>query len=164
MRKYLMTLAGLILIAAPTMAAVSSADKKFATDAAQGGLAEVEMGRLALEKGTSPQVKQFGQQMVTDHTQANNELMQLSKSQNLDLPEQVNSKHKSAMERLSGMSGKDFDTAYMQHMVQDHQEDIADFQKEAQSGSDTALKSFAQKYLPVLQQHLQMAQAAASKS
>ena len=140
------------------MAAVSSADKTFATEAAQGGVAEVELGQLALQKGTSPQVKQFAQRMVT-----NQELMELAKTQNLDLPTQVDAKHKADMDRLRGMNGTAFDTAYMQHMVQDHQKDVAEFQQQAQSGSDPGLKSFAVKYLPVLQQHLQMAQSTAPK-
>jgi putative membrane protein len=149
--------------AGQAMAAVSAADKMFAGEAAQGGLAEVEMGQLALQKGTSPQVKQFAQQMVSDHTKANQELMQLAKSQGLDLPSEVDAKHKSDMDRLQGMNGSAFDKAYMQDMVQDHQKDVADFQKQAQSGGDPALKAFAQKYLPVLQQHLQMAQSTISK-
>jgi len=150
-------------LTAGAMAAVSSADKTFATEAAQGGVVEVELGQLALQKGTSPQVKEFAQRMVTDHTQANQELMQLAKSQNLDLPTQVDAKHKADMDRLRGMNGTAFDTAYMQHMVQDHQKDVAEFQQQAQSGSDPGLKSFAVKYLPVLQQHLQMAQSTAPK-
>jgi len=85
--------------------------------------------------------------------------MQLAKFEGMDLPSQVDAKHKSAIERLQGMNGTAFDTAYMQSMVQDHEQDVADFQKEAQSGSDPGLKAFAQKYLPVLQQHLQMAQS-----
>ena len=85
--------------------------------------------------------------------------MQLGKAENLNLPAQLDTKHKSEMDRLSTMSGNAFDAAYMQHMVQDHQKTIADFQKQAESGSDPALKSFAQKQLPILQQHLQMAQA-----
>jgi putative membrane protein len=149
--------------AAPAFAALSSGDRTFATEAAQGGLAEVELGQLALQKATTPQVKQFAQHMVTDHTKANQDLMQVAKSQNLDLPTQVDAKQKSEMDRLRGMSGSDFDTAYMQHMLQDHQKDVSDFQKQAQSGSDPALKGFAQKYLPTLQQHLQMAQSTASK-
>jgi putative membrane protein len=161
--KCLSAVAVLALGAAPALAAVSGSDKTFATEAAQGGMAEVQLGQLALQKGTSPQVKQFAQRMVADHTQANQELMQLARSQNLDLPKDVDSKHKSDMDRLSGMSGKNFDTAYMQHMLQDHQKDVSDFKKQAQRGSDSPLKSFAQKYLPVLKQHLQMAQTAASK-
>jgi putative membrane protein len=149
--------------AVPALAALSSSDRTFATEAAQGGLAEVELGQLALQRGTSPQVKQFAQRMVTDHTQANQDLMQAAKSENLDLPTQVDAQQKSEMDRLRGMSGSAFDTAYMQHMLQDHRKDIAEFQKEAQSGRDPALKGFAQKYLPTLQQHLQLAQSTASK-
>jgi putative membrane protein len=101
--------------------------------------------------------------MVSDHTQANQELMLLAKSGGMDLPSQVDAKHKSVMERLQGTSGSAFDTAYMQSMVRDHEQDVADFQKEAKSGSDPGLKAFAEKYLPVLQQHLQMAQSVVSK-
>jgi putative membrane protein len=146
------------------MAAISSADKTFATEAAQGGLAEVEMSQLALQKATSPPVKQFAQQMVADHTTANQELMQLAKSEGIELPSQVDTKHKSALERLQGLNGSSFDAAYMQSMLQDHQQAVEDFQKEAQSGSEPELKSFAQKYLPVLQQHLKMAQSVPSKA
>ena len=166
MRKILpfATFAALMALATgAATAAVSVAEKKFATEASQGGVAEVEMGQLALQKATSPEVKQFAQRMVSDHTQANQELMLLAKSEGMDLPSQVDAKHKSAMERLQGMNGSAFDTAYMQSMVQDHERDVADFQKEAQSGSDSGLKAFAQKYLPVLQQHLQMAQSVVSK-
>src|SRR3954469_9307461 len=152
-----------LLGAVPALAAVSGADKAFATEAAHGGLAEVQMGELALQKASSPQVKEFAQRMVRDHTQANQDLMQLGKSENLTLPTQLDAKHKSEMDRLSAMSGNAFDAAYMQHMVQDHKKTVADFQKQAQSGSDPALKSFAQKYLPIIQQHLQMAETSAAK-
>jgi putative membrane protein len=152
-----------LLGAVPALAVVSGADKTFATEAAHGGLAEVQMGQLALQKASSPKVKEFAQRMVTDHTQANQDLMQLGKSENLTLPTQLDAKHKSEMDRLSAMSGNAFDAAYMQHMVQDHKKTVAEFQKQAQSGSDPALKSFAQKYLPIIQQHLQMAETSASK-
>lgn len=150
--------------AGTALAAVSAADKTFATEAAQGGLAEVEMSQLALQKQTSPQVKQFAQRMVTDHTKANDELMQLATSEQMDLPSQVDAKHRSAMQRLQGLNGTAFDSAYMQDMLQDHQQVVALFQKQARSGSDPGLKAFAQKYLPVLQQHLQMAQSITSKA
>jgi putative membrane protein len=147
------------LIGGQAIAAASDADKMFATEAAQGGMAEVQLGQLAAEKATSPQVKQFAQRMIADHTQANQELMQIVKQQGLTVPTQIGSKEKSEMERLRGMSGAQFDSAYMQHMLQDHQKDVADFRKQAESGNDPALKAFAQKYLPILQQHLQMAQS-----
>jgi len=164
MRIIVSTVAVVALLGAvPALAAVSGADKTFATEAAHGGLAEVQMGELALQKASSPQVKEFAQRMVRDHTQANQDLMQLGKSENLTLPTQLDAKHKSEMDRLSAMSGNAFDAAYMQHMVQDHKKTVADFQKQAQSGSDPALKSFAQKYLPIIQQHLQMAETSAAK-
>jgi putative membrane protein len=72
--------------------------------------------------------------------------MQLAKSENLDLPTQVDAKHKADMDRLRGMNGTAFDTTYMQHMVQDHQKDVAELQETSQSGSDPGLKSFAMKY------------------
>ena len=152
-----------LLSAAPAMAALSAADKTFATEAAHGGLAEVQLGQLAEQKATSPQIKEFAKRMVTDHTQANEELMQLGKSENLSLPSQLDAKHKTEMDRLSAMSGNAFDAAYMQHMVQDHKQTVSEFQKQAQSGRDPALKSFAQKYLPIIQQHLQMAETSAVK-
>jgi len=164
MRMTVSTIAAVALLATvPALAAVSGADKTFATEAAHGGLAEVQMGQLALQKASSPEVKEFAQRMVTDHTQANQDLMQLAKAENLTLPTQLDPKHKSEMDRLSAMSGNAFDAAYMQHMVQDHKKTVADFQKQAQSGSDPALKSFAQKYLPIIQQHLQMAGTSAAK-
>ena len=148
-----------LLGAAPAMAALSGADKTFATEAADGGLAEVQLGQLAAQEASSPQVKEFAQRMVADHTQANQDLMQLAKSENLNLPTQPDSKHKSELERLSAMNGSAFDAAYMKHMVQDHEQTVAESKKHAQSGSDPALKSFAQKYLPIIQQHLQMAES-----
>jgi putative membrane protein len=165
MRMIVSTVAVVALLGAlPALALVSGDDKTFATEAAQGGMAEVQMGQLALQKASSPQVKEFAQRMVTDHSQANQDLMQLAKADNLTLPTQLDPKHKSEMDRLSAMSGDAFDGAYMQHMVQDHKKTVADFQKQAQSGSDPALKSFAQKYLPIIQQHLQMAETKTTKS
>ena len=118
---------------------------------------------LLSRRRTSPQIKEFAKRMVTDHTQANDELMQLGKSENLSLPNQLDPKHRTEMDRLSAMSGNAFDAAYMQHMVQDHKQTVSEFQKQAQSGRDPALKSFAQKYLPIIQQHLQMAETSAVK-
>jgi putative membrane protein len=163
MKTTTMTLlaAGLIgLSATPSFAALSGADRNFADKAAAGGLAEVQLGQLAQQKAASPTVKQFGQRMVTDHSQANQALEQIAKQQNLTLPTQPDSQQQATIQRLQGLSGTAFDSAYTQDMVTDHHQDIADFQKEANSGQDPQLKAFAQKYLPVLQQHLQLAQAA----
>jgi putative membrane protein len=151
--------AGMLSIAAgQAVAQISPADKTFATKAAEGGQAEVSLGQLAFEKAGSQQVRQFGQQMVKDHSQANAELQTIAKQQNLALPTKPDSASIQTEQRLKSTSGSAFDTAYARDMVKDHEEDVADFKKEAQSGQDPALKAFAQKYLPVLQHHLEMAQ------
>jgi putative membrane protein len=139
---------------------MSSADKKFAMGAAQGGLAEVELGHLAAQKGQSEKVKQFGQRMVDDHTNANNQLKSLAAKDNITLPTSINAKDQALKDKLSGLSGADFDRTYMQSMVKDHQKDISEFQKEANSGSNADLKGFAAQTLPTLQEHLRMAQDA----
>jgi putative membrane protein len=141
------------------MAAPSAADKSFAMTAAQGGLAEVQDGQLAAQRATSPQVKQFAQHMVTDHSQANDELQQIAQQENLNLPTQPSARQGSEDRRLNALSGSAFDGAYVHDQIQAHQQTIAVFQREAQSGHDPALKSFAQKYLPIIRQHLQMAQS-----
>ena len=96
--------------------------------------------------------------MVTDHSQANQELQAIAKQQNLTLPTRPDAASAATEQRLQSSSGSAFDSAYARDMVEDHQQDVADFQKEASSGQDPAPKAFAQKYLPVLQHHLQMAQ------
>lgn len=152
------------LTAAQAMAEMSPADRTFATNAAAGGLAEVSLGQLATQNAASPTVRQFGQQMVTDHTQANTELMQIGKQANLTLPAKPAAADHAKEEKLRATKGAAFDTAYITDMIQDHQKDVADFGQEADSGTDPALKAFAKKYLPVVQHHLQMAQAAKTGS
>lgn len=161
--KLALATAGMLgLAASQAMAALSPSDRSFATKAAAGGMAEVTLGQLAEQKAMSPQIKQFGERMVSDHSQANQALQQIARQENLTLPTELDSKDRATEQRLRGMSGSAFDAAYSQDMVADHKQDIADFRKEAQSGEDPALKGFAQKYLPVLEQHLQMAEAVAS--
>lgn len=153
--------AGLIGLgaAAPSYAALSSADKTFATKAAQGGLAEVQVGQLAQQKGASAQAKQFGQTLAQDHTQANQQLEQIAQQNNLNLPQQPSSTEEADLKKLQGLSGAQFDKQLASSEVQDHRQDIAMFEKEAKSGQNPDLKSFAQQTLPVLRKHLQMAQA-----
>jgi putative membrane protein len=158
-----LTLAGLAgMAAAPVFAAPSGADKTFASGAASGGLAEVQLGQLAEQKAATPQVKEFARTMVSDHTQANQDLEQIAQQENLNLPKQPYKKERTQAQRLEKLSGASFDKQYMTDMVQDHRKDISEFQREATSGKDPTLKSYAQKYLPVLQKHLQMAEATSS--
>jgi putative membrane protein len=152
--------AGLIgLVAGQASAELSSADRNFATKAASGGLAEIQTAQMAKQRADSPKVKAFADRMISDHTQANNDLQQIAQQENLTLPSEPSKQERSATQRVSGMTGAAFDRTYAQQEVRDHQQDIALFQQEANSGRDPALKQFAQKTLPTLRQHLQMAQA-----
>lgn len=135
-------------------------DAKFATDAASGGMMEVQMGQMALKMGMSQQVKDFGQQMVTDHTQGNNELKDWAAKKNVTLPAGPDNDMQKKMDDMSKKTGKDFDKSYIDAMVDDHKADIDKFQKEANNGNDADLKAWASNKLPMLQHHLQMAQAA----
>ena len=130
---------------------LSAADKTFMMNAAKGGMMEVEWGKLAAQNGQSADVKKFGNRMVTDHSKANSELMALAKEEGVSLP--------GAKSPGKWKSDKD----YMDMMVKDHQKDLAEFQKEAQSGSDPDLKKFAEKYSKVVSGHLKMAQETQGK-
>ena len=143
--------------------AKTGADTKFVLNAAKGGLAEVEMGRLAAGKASSAQVKEFGQRMVTDHSKANDELKQIASQKGITLPKAVDAAEEKKMDSMSKLSGEAFDRAYMADMVADHKKDVAEFKKEASSGKDSDVKSFASKTLPTLQDHLKMAQHVHSK-
>ena len=143
---------------------LSASDKKFVRDAAQGGMAEVELGQLAAEKASSDDVKKFGQRMVDDHTKAGDQLKQVASSEGVQLPQGLSAKDKLTKERLSKLSGEQFDKAYMADMVKDHTQDVADFQRESKSGSDPAVKDFASQTLPTLQDHLKQAKEIAPKT
>ena len=134
------------------------ADHKFVMFAAMGGMAEVEMGRLAAQKGASEDVRQFGQRMVDDHTKANEELMRVVSSKGMTPPPTLDAKHQSAMRKMSSLSGEKFDREYARMMVADHKKTVGEFQKEAGRGADPDLKAFAAAQLPALQEHLRMAQ------
>ena len=151
-------LAGL-MIAGQALADPSAGDRAFATAAAQSGLAEVQEGQMAAQKAVSAQIRQFGQRMVADHGQANQDLQQIAQQENFDLPTQPSARETAEDHRLSGMIGSDFDRAYIQHAMTEHMQAVVVFRREAQSGRDPALKDFARKYLPVIQRHLQLAQS-----
>jgi len=140
-----------------------ASDKQFVTKAAQGGMAEVELGQLAASKGSNDAVKQFGQKMVDDHGKANEELKSLAQQKNITLPSEPDAKTKSEKARLEKLSGEAFDKAYISHMVTDHKKDVAEFKKESSSGKDPDVKQWAGKTLPTLQEHLKLAQDTASK-
>jgi putative membrane protein len=163
------TLAVGLLALAPAFAQSGSAnrlagaDHTFVTKAAEGGLAEVQLGNLAKDKATNPDVKTFGQQMVDDHSKANDELKTLASSKGITLPAEPDAKQKAEHDRLSKLSGAEFDREYMRLMVSDHRTDVAEFRRESEHGTDADVKAFAAKTLPTLEHHLQMAESTEAK-
>ncbi|HEU4434116.1 MAG TPA: DUF4142 domain-containing protein [Pyrinomonadaceae bacterium] len=141
------------------MSTMSSKDRDFLMDAAQGGMMEVELGRLAAQNGMSEAVKQFGQRMVDDHGQANTELMSLATSKGITLPTELDEKHRAHVTKLTSLTGAEFDREYSKLMLSDHNKDVSEFEKQSNKGADPDLKAFAAKTLPTLQQHLEMAKA-----
>jgi len=143
-------------VAATGGIAVEEADAKFTTQAAVGGMAEVELGKMALEKSSNPQVKEFATMMVKDHGMANTELMAIAKQKNITLPSTVDDEHKKKMEDLSKKTGADFDKAYVSAMVDGHKSTLKLMEDESKNGKDADLKSFATKTAPIVQSHLVM--------
>lgn len=138
---------------------LQGSDRTFVMKAAQGGLAEVEAGKLAQRKAQDEAVKRFAQHMVDDHSKANEELASLARSKNVDVPSALDRQHKARMERLEKLSGPAFDREYMKLMVNDHGKTVADFEKHSKGGKDGELKQWAGSKLPALREHLKMAQA-----
>jgi len=133
-------------------------DRKFIEEAGQGGIAEVEMGKLAEQKAQSKEVKDFAKRMVDDHSKANAELKELASKKSLTLPADMDSSSRREYDKLQKLSGADFDREYMKTMVSDHKKDVKDFQKQAKSTKDADIKSFTEKTLPTLEEHLKLAQ------
>lgn len=129
-------------------------DAKFAVAAANGGMAEVELGNLAQEKAVNPKVKDFGAMMVRDHSKANDELKALAKSKGITLPDALDKDEQKVKNDLSAKSGAKFDKAYVSNMIDDHKADIKEFEKAAGNLKDADLKAFANNTLPTLKMHL----------
>jgi putative membrane protein len=145
------------------VSALTNEDKEFLSKAGMGGLYEVQTGNLALQKAQSAEVKAFAQEIVTDHGKANAMLAQLATTKGVALPTELEGPHESAFEHLQGLSGAEFDKMYMAHMVEDHDKDVAEFDKAATTAMDADVKMFAGATLPILQQHQARAKEVSSK-
>ena len=141
--------------------ASGGSDESFASKAAAGGIAEVKFGQLAQEKASDPAVKSFGRRMVEDHGKAGEQLKQAAQSENITLPSALKSSDQAHYNRLA-KSGPEFDRAYVEMMVKDHEEDVAEFKKEASSGKNQAIKEFAAQTLPTIEDHLKEARELAA--
>lgn len=146
-----------------TVSNLSTEDKEFVSRAGMSGMAEVQMGNLALQKATNAEVKAFAQRMVTDHGKANEELQQLATTKGLALPAELDADHKGALDHLTNLSGAEFDKSYMQHMVEDHDKAVAEFEKASTGTGDADIKAWAGKTLPTLQDHQRQAKEIAGK-
>jgi putative membrane protein len=161
---------------------LSRMDEKFVKEAAMGGMMEVHMGKLGLQKAQNEQVKTYAQRLIDDHTKANTELKQLASQKGITLPDDKfasssdtssdadrtkvresesgeHKEHHAALKKLEGMSGTEFDREFVRMAVKDHEKDVKEFEKASQKAEDSDLKAFAQKTAPVLREHLQQAQS-----
>ena len=143
--------------AAAQVQLVSDQDREFVNKAATGGLAEVELGRIAAQRAARPSVRSFGERMVTDHGRSSEQLASLARSKGIEVPTALEPSQQAVRDRLSSLSGNDFDRDYMSEMVRDHTEDIALFERAAETSTDPDLKAWATRSLPMLREHLALA-------
>jgi putative membrane protein len=160
MHKSIVFLGSLVLILSMASYAVSqekSEDQRFVNEAARGGMLEIELGKIAQKNGASSAVKQFGEQMVTDHARLNNELGAAAKKDGLQVPAELSPKQSAVVRSFSRLPGKEFDSKYAQLMVKAHTDDLAAFQKAESSTEKPNLKKAIADAIPVVQHHLEMA-------
>ena len=145
-----------VMLAVPMLAfgADKNPDATFFKHAAEGGIAEVEAGKLAQDKGNSQAVKDFGAMMVKDHSAANDKLASIASSKNVSLPKTSSASQMASKTKLEALSGDAFDKAYIKNQVKAHLETVTLFKKEIASGGDAQAKSFASETLPTVQAHL----------
>ena len=140
------------------MAGYKAPDETFVSKVASAGMAEVELGKMAVEKASNAEVKKFAQRMVDDHSKANDELKTLAANKHMTLPDGPGPQHKAMVDRLSNASGAAFDRAYMQMMIADHRQALNDFRLAAKAAKDADVKGWAAKTLPTIEEHVKLAQ------
>jgi putative membrane protein len=140
------------------MMALSSGDRKFMQEAAVGGVSEVAMARVAVERASSEAVRDYARKMIEDHTRANEELMQLASTKSVSLPTAPDAKHQQMLTRLGGLSGAEFDREYVRNAgVKSHEKMLKLVQNQSRKGRDADARAFATKMIPAVQMHLDMA-------
>lgn len=136
---------------------VGKGDQEFITKAAQSGMMEIEAGRLAQEKATSTEVKEFARKVEQDHLKATEQLKELAAQKNVELPADMG-KHQEMVDKIRNLSGDEFDKAFMKMQVQHHKKSVSTYQKQTERAMDSDVRAFASTTLPTLQQHLSTAQ------
>ena len=140
-------------------AQTTTSKSAFIRKAAEGGMAQMQLGQLAQQKAESPEVKQFADRMVTDHSKANDQLKEVASKEGISVPEKLSAKDEATKARLEKLSGAEFDRAYMAAMVKDHSHDVTEFRTQARTARDPAVKNFASETLPTLESHLKEARS-----
>ena len=135
---------------------VCTKDCNFIQAAAQGGMTEVKLGELASRTGQRDDVKQFGQRMVKDHGGINDDLKALAAQKGVTLPDNLDAEHQEMVDKMSALSGSDFDNAYIAGMIKDHKTDAKAFKAESSATKDTDVKGFVDKTIPVVNEHLKL--------
>ena len=138
---------------------LSKKDARAVQRMGEADLAEVQIGKLAEDKALSPEVKKFAQQMVDEHGKTMSDDEQLARAKGMEPPSSPSKKHQSAMKKLESMSGEQFDHAYMQQMVKDHEETLKELRGAAKNAKDPQVKAAATKMEPIVKQHLEMARS-----
>ncbi len=136
----------------------SPMDKMFVKKALQGGMAEVQLGQLTLQKSNNDQVKQFAQRMIDDHTKLGEQMKPVAQQVGVSEPNGLSKKDKATIAKLQALSGPAYDQAYIKDMIKDHKQDLSEFQTEASSGQDQTVKDAANQGSKVIAEHLQMIQ------
>lgn len=134
-------------------------DREFVTKAAQGGMLEVQAAQLARERAADPEVKRFAETLLKDHQAANQKLEGIAKQKGIDLPKELEAKHKNELDKLRQAKGEDFDRMFVERFgIKEHKQDIDLFERQAKQGKDKDLRAFAEQTLPALHKHMSMAQ------
>lgn len=149
--------AGLLLWApsAKAQTTIATTDQDFILAAAQGGLTEVKLGELAAQKGTRDDVKMFGNMMVKDHSAINDDLKTLATQKGVVLPDSLDAKHQALLDKLTALPNSEFDDAYISAMIKGHKKDAKAFKAEAADTKDPDIKSFLDKSIPIVEEHLE---------
>jgi putative membrane protein len=140
-----------------TQSRAEMTDAHFARAAALGGMAEIQLGKLAGSRGSNEVVKAFGERMVVQHGAAGDQLKAAAQKEDITLPGSLSSKDQQTYDRLARLNRSAFDRAYAKVMVDDHEKDLQDFQNEANNGNDENIKAFAAQTVPMIQEHLNQA-------
>jgi len=138
-------------------------DALFAAAAAIGGVAEVSLSELGMQKATDPELKKFSQQMVSEHTRMNDELTALAARKRVPLPRTVDARAQFCAQSLAGLSGQDFDRCYAKAQLIAHMDAVGTFESEAERGQDSDMKALAAKALPRIKEHLRMIKPIATR-